>query len=168
LALPLELLSHAVKLLSVELPSDVELRRAVSSLYYALFHQINQDAAALLAPNVSAATNFCIQRWFDHRQMKEICGRFTAPELANPLLGLIGRTASSDLRTVTRAFILLQEARHQADYDLGYQLAKTDAISRAKVAAEAFQAWQRIQDSSEVNIFILSLLMWENWKKERT
>lgn len=118
-----ELLKHAIDLLwphdPEKQPGDVQLRRAVSTLYYALFHQINNSAAQLIAPNVPARTNHRIQRWLEHAEMKKVCGRFLPAKLDQPLLDLIGPAASPDLQNVARSFIKLQDARHSADYDLG-------------------------------------------------
>jgi uncharacterized protein (UPF0332 family) len=143
------------------------LRRATSAAYYALFHQINEGAVALLAPHVSPATNHRIQRWFDHAEMKKICGRFTASPLSQPLLDLIGPTASADCQTVARSFVALQEARHKCDYDLSFQPKQREAARHTKMALEAVEAWDRIQGSAEANIFILSLLMFKNWDRDR-
>jgi hypothetical protein len=165
-----ELLEHSIRLLrgyKTNRTPEADLRRAVSSAYYALFHQINGDAATLLAPHVSLETNHRIQRWFDHLEMKKICGRFTASELSQPLLGLIGPSASPDLQKVARAFVVLQEARHGADYDLSYRLSYSDAAGHIRFASEGALAWERLQGSAEANIFILSLLMWKNWERER-
>ena len=169
--LPQDLLQQALDLLKrksdTELPREVDLRRVTSASYYALFHQINEDAAALLAPNVPAGTNHRIQRWFDHGEMKKICGRFMASKFEAPLLDLIGPSASSDLQSVARSFVLLQEARHSADYDLSYVLTEPEAIKHFRLAMEAIEAWDRLQGSAEANIFILSLLMWKNWERDR-
>jgi uncharacterized protein (UPF0332 family) len=146
---------------------DVVLRRAISSLYYGLFHRINEDAAGLIAPNVSAATNHRIQRWFEHTTMKQICGRFLKEHLEQPLLSLVGTTASEDLQTVCRAFIELQEARHAADYDPDFDVDQPRARQYGSSAMEAIRAWNRISQTSEANIFILSLLLWKNWEKDR-
>jgi hypothetical protein len=170
LSLSQDLLFHAIGLLpnTKELhPGDVSLRRAVSAAYYALFHEINGDAVAIIAPNVPSDINHRIQRWFDHGEMKKICGRFTAAKLDQPLLGLIGPSASSDLQTVARSFIELQEARHRADYDLGYSFTWDEARHCIELAIRANKAWIRIQSSAEANIFILSLLLWKNWDKDR-
>jgi uncharacterized protein (UPF0332 family) len=51
---------------------DVSYRRAVSTVYYALFHHINGKAADLIAPNVQPDTHHRIQRWFDHAEMKKV------------------------------------------------------------------------------------------------
>ncbi len=167
--LSFELLSHAAHLLDTlhPLQSDVVRRRAVSASYYALFHQINGDAADLIAPNVTPEINHRIQRWFNHGEMKQICGRFAAAKLTQPLLSLVGPKPSMALQTVASSFIQLQEARHSADYDLELRLTGRQAHQYLEMAKTAIIAWKSIAGSAEANIFILSLLMWKNWDKER-
>ncbi len=71
------------------------------------------------------------------------------------------------MQKVTSAFVRLQDARHSADYDLSYQLNHREAWQLVLEAADATASWDRIKASAEANIFILSLLMWKNWEKER-
>jgi len=146
---------------------NISERRAVSAAYYALFHHINGGAAGLIAPNVSAKTNHRIQRWFEHAEMKKVCGRFLHTKLDQPLLDLIGNSASAELQNVARSFIKLQEARHSADYDLSYSLTTAEARQLILLAVGAMASWDQIASTPEANIFVLSLLMWKNWEKER-
>jgi hypothetical protein len=149
-------------------PSEVSIRRSVSASYYALFNKINEEAVNLIAPNVRPEINHRIRRWFDHAEMKKICGRFTKPMLDQPLKNLIGTVASPDLQEVASSFIQLQDSRHGADYDLSFQLTADEAHDLLVTAALAIDAWERLRGSAEANIFILSLLMWKNWEdKER-
>lgn len=142
-------------------------RRAVSAAYYALFHHLNGSAVDLIAPNVPAETNHRIQRWFGHAEMKKVCGRFLPAKLNKPLLDLIGDAASTDLRNVAQSFITLQEARHNADYNLDYSLTSEDAQQLVLLALVAMNSWDRIAGSGEANIFSLSLLLWNNWERDR-
>ncbi|MDQ2834721.1 MAG: hypothetical protein M3Y50_13485 [Acidobacteriota bacterium] len=172
MSLPEDLIYHALQLYEgtdYRSSAEVRNRSAVSSAYYSLFHKINEDAVATIAPHVQTSTNHRIQRWFDHSEMKKVCGRFiTQPNLSQSLIGLIGNSASPDLQTVARNFVQLQEARHSVDYDLGYILDRTETRRFIELATEALRAWERIRDSAETNIFILSLLLWKNWDRERT
>ncbi len=168
-----DFLEHSADLLSGRFgdtltPSAFALRRSISSSYYALFHKINQEAVSLIAPDVTSTINQRIQRWFDHAEMKKICGRFTKQELDQPLRDLLGTTASADLQTVAANFIQLQEARHSADYDAGFEVNATMAHQKFKLAVEAIHALKRLQGTAEVNIFFLSLLMFKNWERDRS
>jgi len=142
-------------------------RRAVSAAYYALFHHLNGSVVDLIAPHVSVVANHRIRRWLEHIEMKKVCGRFLPAQLDQPLLALIGDSVSPDLRNVAQNFITLQEARHNADYNVGYSLTSEDARQFILLALVAMDSWDRIATSAEANIFILSLLMWKNWEKER-
>jgi len=65
------------------------------------------------------------------------------------------------------SFIRLQEARHNADYNLDYQLTWGQARDFVQSAISAIGAWERTANSEERSIFILSLLLWKNWEKSR-
>jgi len=88
-------------------------------------------------------------------------------QLDQPLLDLIGITASPALQNVAQTFVALQEARHSADYDLNYSLTSDESRQLVLSAVDAMASWDSIASSAEANIFILSLLMWKNWEKER-
>lgn len=68
---------------------------------------------------------------------------------------------------MARTFIKLQEARHSADYDLNYQPDSAEVSQLIKEAVLAMASWDSIQGSAEAHIFVLSLLLWKNWEKER-
>ena len=158
-----QLLEHAWNLLTSpvggQAQEDIRLRRAISAAYYALFHHLTHAAAALLAPNVDRQTNFRVQRWFEHAELKRVCAKFLQAKLDQPLRSLLGESASEDMQIVAQSFIQLQAERHNADYDLGYRLEEEDAIQLLSTATEAFASWDRIATSAEANIFILSLLL---------
>lgn len=168
MSLAAEFLSHAADLVAPTAPLDpISLRRVVSASYYALFHQIIEDAAEVIGPNVSLEINHRIQRWFEHGTMKQICGRFLKTRLEQPLKDLIGDSASPDLQTVCSTFISSQEARHEADYNPGYAIDLKEALQQIQYAVTAIDAWKRIRASSEANVFILSLLLFKNWDRDR-
>ncbi len=165
-----DLIKQAVRLLGNppgRSDREVDYRRAISSAYYALFHAICSDAADLLAPDVSDQVRHRIRRWFDHAQIKLLCARLTKPQLDQPLSDLIGTAPSQDLRFVANNFLLLQNERHLADYDAGYTTTWDEARLIVELGVRALGAWSRLQRTSELNIFVLSLLVWKNWEKER-
>jgi hypothetical protein len=143
------------------------MRRAVSASYYALFHHLSEAAVAQIAPYAPSQTANRIHRWFDHSEMKRICGEFTAARLSSPLRELLGDHASEDIQTVAINFIKLQEARLSADYDLDYQLSWEQTREFITLAVNAIGAWNKLAPSAESNIFVLSLLLWKKWEKER-
>jgi hypothetical protein len=166
-SLPKDLLEQAKFLTTKETkkPKQATLRRAVSTAYYSLFHLLCSEAVEIMAPNVDENTRYRMQRWFDHIAMKETCGRFLPPSLGAPLRDLIGSVASNDLQRVARNFIRLQDARHLADYDMGWTLTRIKSQEFVQEAEDAREAWLRIRKTAEANIFALSFLHWKHWEK---
>lgn len=125
-----ELLATA-KLLAeagVKRPRQSDLKRAISTAYYALFDQIARDAANLL---VGAASDSDYGIWrqtyraLDHGNAKNACA----------LLKSLGFPES--LCHCGEAFILLQAARHKADYDPYHRVSRADAFDAITLADTA-------------------------------
>ena len=109
-------------------PRQADLRRSISTAYYALFHALAADGANLL---VGSGVNAPDQAWahtyraLDHGFAKSACTQVRA--LGHP--EAICRTAAD--------FVSLQRRRHEADYDplLRFKRADaTDAIALAETA----------------------------------
>ena len=83
---------------------------------------------------------------FSHGRIKAICAQVCAALLSRPLQQLFRRTAvSPDMRQFAFAFILLQDAWHQADYDPHYTIDRASAARLVEDAADAMQAFDRIE-----------------------
>ncbi|MEZ4238223.1 MAG: hypothetical protein R3F59_19150 [Myxococcota bacterium] len=133
-----DLLDHAKELVpDAGRPRRVLLVRAISTAYYSVFHLLIANATRRvddLQPEVS--------RWFGHDRMKAVCGWFgsrgevhkkVAPLLAYPRPGRV----PPELSELADIFVDLQEARHRADYDLGYRPSKQDVSNLIESAEHA-------------------------------
>src|SRR5438105_2170909 len=109
-----DLIEHANFISRYNLPDDpkqVDLRRAVSAAYYALFHLLTTEAAQN-CKHPSQRNRFA--RMFDHGRMKTCSSKVSSRPLpTDPAEILI----ATDLKLVADAFVTLQQARHTADYD---------------------------------------------------
>lgn len=65
---------------------------------------------------------------------------------------------------MARSFIFLQQARHDADYNLEKPLDRADAISQVDRAKSAFVSWEKTRNSEVAKEYLFSLLFKE---KER-
>jgi len=74
-------------------------------------------------------------------------------------------TLRMELKNVAQSFILLQQARHDADYDLDPPLDPADAVAQVDQALSAFESWGIASDSDAAREYLFSLLFNE---KERT
>jgi hypothetical protein len=167
--LPADLLEQAEHLSRRELkrPRHASLRRATSTAYYALFHLLTADAALALGQQLQPSARFQLQRSFNHTQIKEVCGRFQQNTLPSSIESLIGSAASSSLKGVAYSFIVLQEARHSADYDLNSRWDRARAKEDVERARDAFATWKTIRKTPEANVFLISFLLYKVLESSR-
>src|SRR4051812_484040 len=125
-------------------PKQASLRRAVSTAYYALFHLLVREATAAIVSD--ARLRQLVPRAFDHSEMKQACRPFAAGALPDHLKAVTAAVVPDDLKYVADAFIQLQQARHEADYNTSRVFNRTDTLAHHQRATEAFAAWGRVRD----------------------
>lgn len=168
--LPQDLLAQAKHLarLDANKPKQANLRRSVSSAYYALFHLLVHEAAHALAPrNAPAGLSDRMQRAFAHEEMKQVCKSIKEKKLSVPLEMLLPTGFSAEITSVAVAFHDLQDARHIADYDVAQTHSKTDVLALIQKAEDAFGAWSkaRVESPAEASVFLTALLLSKKWAK---
>ena len=93
-------------------PKEASLRRAVSTAYYALFHELNRTVANSLARFSSPWSVYAlIYRAIDHQTARRLFERARRPD-SDEL-----RAIGSPIADIGEVFIRLQVERHRADYD---------------------------------------------------
>lgn len=158
---PEQLREHAEELVTLDRirPRQMVLRRAVSTAYYAVFHLLTEAASVSLVgatPTlVHAAT-----RWFSHTQMATTCGLFTASQVSGKLAKNVRfqLPVSQSLQDVARAFIQLQQARHQADYDSSHTFTRQQAKQSVDQASQLFEDFENSKSDAWHPAFLLLLL----------
>jgi uncharacterized protein (UPF0332 family) len=136
-------------------PEQAALRRSVSTAYYALFHFLVQEAVQ--GWNGAEAARSGLERKFEHSRMRAVSQSvaqdkwpgWSVPKLTPPL----------ELRSVAQAFVLLQEARHLADYDNTVVWTPMEARDVLAEAENAFDNWAKIRTHPAANEYLLSLLI---------
>ena len=90
-------------------PSEGDLRRSISTSYYALFHlMLERVTDRLVGGSLRGTSDYCeIYRSFGHDAIKQAC----------QALNKNGSNANDDLRSIAAAFIKGLEERATADYD---------------------------------------------------
>lgn len=119
---------------------QTDLRRAVSSAYYGLFHAIMMAAADAFVGRTKRTSNeyALAYRSVDHRTLRELC-----TELLKPTLPVRYRYYASEggfgpeLKAVAAIGVELQRARYRADYDPLLRLARSDAMLAVSTARGA-------------------------------
>jgi hypothetical protein len=154
-------------------PKQASLRRAVSAAYYALFHLLVAEAARLVSPARPAGLKILIGRAFDHAQMRHVCSGFVlgnAGKAGNKAIppatqALLTLPLDPGLVQVLEAFVALQEARNQADYELAKVWNRLDVLSSVQTARDAFRNWEKVRKTENASVFVAALLLQKHWAR---
>lgn len=177
------LISHGLLELALDLaqldrrrPRQASLRRAVSTAYYALFHLLIRSAVEAQVGFGPTSTHRdigeTVARWFTHAQIAAICRQFSGPlvpsKLRKALPGLAqGVAASPELQGVAQAFLELQEARHDADYNSAARYSRQEVLTLVSQTERAFRDWSDAAADPFRPIFLLLMLTGDSVIKDR-
>ena len=140
---PEHLLDQATRLATppaVGRPRQVDLRRAISSAYYAVFHALITAAAdeVVGAAQRSSREHALVMRAVDHRTIKNSCEEITKVTPSRPYAAYVPAGGFSPaILAVANLFPDLQNERHAADYDSLRSYATADAASLIATARSA-------------------------------
>jgi len=134
--------------------TQAELRRAVSTAYYALFHLLISEASLHWS---RASSRNAFGRMFDHALMRKASQRL----LDSRLFPFAGEdpVLVQKLRDVAGAFVQIQEKRHLADYHTGIIWTPIESIREVEAARKAFQLWLSIRNEDIAQEYLVSLLI---------
>jgi hypothetical protein len=132
-------------------PRQVDLRRAISAAYYAVFHATLSAAADLYVGATKRAANqyALVYRSVDHKDLRDIASKIIAPTLSAKLLPYSPSGGfDADIRAFAQAVVDLQEQRHDADYNPSVRLRTTDAVLAVGIARDALRRLRTAQTTS--------------------
>ena len=115
-------------------PSQANLRRAVSTAYYAVFHCLAGAAADLLIGQRRSPAWHRVYRALEHGRAKTACER--KREMAG---------FPPEIRDFANTFAILQDARHQADYALEGRYDKLDVLAAIDRAENVIARFERAE-----------------------
>jgi len=125
-------------------PRPGHVRRAISSAYYALFHELVNEAVQRVAGSDPSrqTERDVMSRWYSHGDLATVAtwviARAEARKIPDPVGPLLSSPAA-DLVTLAQCFVTLHRARRDADYARAAVLTGEDgrqyiAMSRAAIA----------------------------------
>jgi len=140
-------------------PKQASLRRAVSAAYYSLFHLLIYEFTIQVIRDPDLRPRF--SRAFEHGEMKQTSQVFGRPNLSRDQLEKLagGLTIPPDVQQVAQAFVTLQDARHDADYDLDKTFTAADVRALISKAQQAFQAWQSVRKDPAAKMYLAAMLL---------
>lgn len=129
-------------------PRTAQLRRAVSTAYYALFHELVAQAAIELCGSdpTNAVERRKAARWFAHSDLRVLAMAATQAAgggAARAVASVLG-SPHRDLADLAHTFIALQDQRYGADYDHEYAISRSAALTHIDGAVDAVETARRL------------------------
>ncbi len=127
---------------SASRPRPGHVRRAISSAYYALFHELVDAAVSRAVGSDPArqAERDVVSRWYRHGDLRTVAGwvvaRAEGRKIPDPVVLLLG-SPSPELVALADAFVALHEARNDADYSRNATITDDDALAYIAQARSA-------------------------------
>lgn len=144
--------------------SEAELRRGVSTAYYALFHLLIKETVSNFVND--AAFGARLGRAFQHGSMRAVCEKYrgkldraTAQYVVAEGNGFPSQVIPPGVQAVAEAFVSLHTAREKADYDDATTVSHADALADVQKVENAFQAWLTVQTDPSASIFLQRLMI---------
>jgi hypothetical protein len=165
-----ELLTQARFLASLDphTPVQANLRRAVSSAYYAVFHLFSAEVAAQIVSVGPSGLRDRTQRALNHNSMYRAAESFSQsgirPRNLPADIDLSG-PISAELTSIAKGFKQLQDERHAADYEVSRSFDRIEVLALVKIAEDVFADWGREKGSGNAPVFLASLMFWQLWNK---
>ncbi len=144
-------------------PQQANLRRAVSSAYYALFHFLVEETNRFLIGTTPerAGLRDVLARAYTHTEMATTARSFAGGNLPAGVTRRMGLlTIPAALQNLAQTFLDTQERRHLADYDLAETFSRSMVLAFIVRVEQAIDAWPAIRDEPASELFLLGLLVW--------
>lgn len=152
-------------------PKQANLRRAVSTAYYALFHLLVDEAVSFLLSDEPLRA--MVSRTLEHQEMLVAAKAFAKANLPKQkgqtttyVDALCKLPIRDELVYVANTFIDLQSARHAADYKRHHPLKRSDVRKLVHQAEQSFQKWRLVRGEPETRVFLAALVFCKRWKSD--
>lgn len=151
-------------------PRQVNLRRAVSAAYYALFHYLVEESCCMQLGTSHLQTPYrnALARAFSHTVMRAACTGFGGGTLKDSVAKGLPRNAGGryqvpmDVQALAFMFTELQEMRHRADYDRGERFNRDDVLMLVHNTRRNIAKFADLEASDDKRFFLACLWAWKD------
>ncbi|MBI2805580.1 MAG: hypothetical protein HYX68_11435 [Planctomycetes bacterium] len=158
-----DLFAQAEMLARVDIrrPKQVNLRRAVSSTYYGVFHYLVDGSCRCVfgTQHGPSVYRHALGRAFVHTTMKLACVSFAGGTLRDAVIKGLPRDTKgkyfvqAPIRLIGQAFAELQEKRHLAEYDRNERFKRNEILPLIEQAKKAVTGFSDLPDSDDKRFF---------------
>lgn len=142
-------------------PRNADLRRAVSVAYYALYHDVVLRVCTHQMPKCPDVERWSWSRLFTHKGTRRVCDVVSSsgPAPQHVAESVRHMRANQSLVDVAIAFVSLQQARFEADYDHAAEFTKPTTLSFVDQARDAMRKLSVIAGSADYGRFMALMAM---------
>ena len=153
-------------------PRQANLRRAVSTAYYAVFHYLVDEVccAQIGTQNSQKEYRHALARAFAHTSMKDACTGFAGGTLKAAIVKGFPRDANGkypipiEIQDIAGTFVELQQKRYQADYDLSERFRKLEVLTLIDQANTHVKKFRNLPVSDTRKFFLACLWAYKELK----
>lgn len=141
-------------------PRQADLRRAISTAYYAVFHMVLIAAADEFVGKSLREDNrhTLVYRSIDHSNVRRICDEAARQERTAKYRKYLSKSGfEPKIRDFSNTLLRLQSLRHEADYDPSQYFSTVDALFAIYLAESAIKEFSLA--STEGKKLFLALLL---------
>ncbi len=99
-----------------------------------------------------------LRRAFAHTDMKEACDEIRKANGGKFATALNRTVVPRQLVNVDDAFSQLQQARHEADYDMSRLFSRREVNDLMDLAVQAFADWESVRGTVSADVLLIALL----------
>jgi hypothetical protein len=151
-------------------PKQVNLRRAISSAYYAIFHYLIEESCCVQfgVSHVQAPFRNVIARAYTHGVMKAACTGFAGGTLKDAVIKGLPRDATGyyvihqAIRGVGETLAEMQVRRNLADYDRSERFKRSDVLMLIESCKDAVAKFAALPMSDDKRFFLACLWAWKD------
>ncbi len=153
-------------------PRQANLRRAVSTAYYAVFHYLVHEVCCVQLGSQNSQKDYrhALARAFVHTSMRDACSSFNGGTLKEAIIKGLPRDANGnypipiEIRDLAGTFVELQQKRHLADYDLSDTFRKGEVLRLIKQAKTHVEGFRTLAASDTRKFFLACLWAYKELK----
>lgn len=139
-------------------PRNVNLRRASSTAYYAVFHAVALAVSEILLPGAPADDRWGVARYVSHTSIKRVCGWVSGDRPPQHLRSVVLRLRLDVAVTnASNAYTDLPLGREAADYDHTAEFSRPGTLASVRSAERAVDSLRGRPFSDEM-VALLGLI----------
>jgi hypothetical protein len=136
-------------------PRNTDLRRSVSTAYYALFHRLALATARAALPNAAPAEVYGLARHISHASVKQVCSYIAGEAPPKHLDAIVTRLRQNpELSAVANVFVDLQQQREDADYNHLADVTRPGVLGSVARAKQAIANVDRLSETDDLRAFL--------------